>query len=435
MINAKHQQWQTLAIDDCMDAIIDYRGKSPTKTTFGVPLVTAKIVKNGRIETPNEFIAEADFDAWMRRGMPQSGDVVMTTEAPLGEIAQLDGRRVALAQRLITLRGKGGLLDNTFLKFALQSAFVQDQLRSRATGTTVIGIRQSELRQVHVPVPPIDEQERIANILGSLDDKSELNRRMNETLESIVRRLFRSWFVDFVPVHAKAAVRRKHPTWPNDRVSREALPTLDPKVAELFSDSFEESTLEQIPIGWTSGTIGDVAENPRRSIKRDEIDSATPYIALEHMPRRSITLPEWANADGVESGKSKFRRGEILFGKLRPYFHKVGIAPVDGVCSTDVLVIVPKNENWFGFALGHISSDDLIAHTNAASTGTKMPRTNWGDIARYSIVIPPDALAAEYSRQLQPLLARLTLNAKESRELAMARNRLLPELLSGHIPT
>ena len=116
-----------------MAAIIDYRGKSPEKTRFGVPLVTAKIVKGGRIEKPEEFIAETDFEEWMRRGMPKPGDIVMTTEAPLGEVAQLDDRKVALAQRVITLRGKPDLLDNTFLKFLLQSNPVQEELHSRGT--------------------------------------------------------------------------------------------------------------------------------------------------------------------------------------------------------------------------------------------------------------------------------------------------------------
>ena len=192
-------EWKTLPLEDCMAAIIDYCGKSPDKTTFGVPLVTAKIVKGGRIEKPEEFIAEADFDEWMRRGMPKPGDIVMTTEAPLGEVAQLDGRKVALAQRVITLRGKPDVLDNTFLKFLLQSNPVQEELLSRGTGTTVVGIRQSELRKVSLTLPPLAEQKAIAAVLGALDDKIELNRRMNATLEAMARALFQSWFVDFDP--------------------------------------------------------------------------------------------------------------------------------------------------------------------------------------------------------------------------------------------
>jgi very-short-patch-repair endonuclease/restriction endonuclease S subunit len=187
-----------------MAAIIDYRGKTPPKTTSGVPLITAKIIKGGRIEKPEEFIDPAYYDEWMRRGIPKAGDVVLTTEAPLGEVAQLDGSKVALSQRVITLRGRKGVFDNTFLKFLLQSKGVQGQLHGRSTGTTVHGIRQSELRKVLLPVPPFAEQRAIAHILGTLDDKIELNRRMNETLEAMARALFKSWFVDFDPVRAKA---------------------------------------------------------------------------------------------------------------------------------------------------------------------------------------------------------------------------------------
>jgi len=93
-------EWKELPLEDAMDAIIDYRGKTPKKTDSGIPLITAKIVKNGRINPTQEYIAEADYDAWMQRGIPQKGDVVLTTEAPLGEVAQLNGEKIALAQRI-----------------------------------------------------------------------------------------------------------------------------------------------------------------------------------------------------------------------------------------------------------------------------------------------------------------------------------------------
>src|SRR5436309_6980883 len=153
-----HTKWQTLPLQECVETIIDYRGKTPTKVSKGIPLITAKVVKNGRIETPDEFIAEGDYEGWMRRGIPRAGDVLLTMEAPLGEVAQLDDRKVALAQRLVALRGKQGLLDNWFLNYLLQSKLIQDQLRSRASGTTVLGIKQSELRKVTLIFPPLPEQ-------------------------------------------------------------------------------------------------------------------------------------------------------------------------------------------------------------------------------------------------------------------------------------
>ena len=411
-------EWMVLPLEDCMDAVIDYRGKTPKKKAHGVPLITAKVVKGGRIETPNEFIAFDDYEAWMRRGIPKAGDVVVTTEAPLGEVAQLGPERVALAQRLIALRGKTGVLDNGFLKFLMQSGDVQKQLRARASGTTVLGVKQSELRKVLLSLPPFCEQRVIAHILGTLDDKIELNRKMSETLEAMARTLFKSWFVDFDPVRAKMEGRD---------------PGLPREIADLFPSRMVESELGEIPEGWVVGILGDVAEHPRRGIRPDEVAPDTAYIALEHMPKQCIALSEWGTADGLESNKFQFKKGEILFGKLRPYFHKVGIAPTDGVCSTDIVVVAPRSKEWLGVVLGHVSSGVFVEYTNSGSTGTKMPRTNWHDMAHYPIALPPEPLAVTFTRLVQPSVERTVAGIHESHALAALRDTLLPKLISGEL--
>ena len=159
-------EMQTL--EDVMEKIIDYRGKSPTKTDSGVPLLTARVVKNFRLEPATEFIAEADYDSWMRRGLPRTGDVLFTTEAPLGHVAQIEESRVALAQRLVLLRPKNELMTGEFLMFALRSTQVVEGIRRRATGSTVIGIRQKELRKVLLPVPPLSLQSQFSKRVHSL---------------------------------------------------------------------------------------------------------------------------------------------------------------------------------------------------------------------------------------------------------------------------
>ncbi len=181
------------------------------------------------------------------------------------------------------------------------------------------------------------------------------------------------------------------------------------------------------------GTVGEIGTNPRRGVLPSEVDATTPYVGLEHMPRRCIALDDWGTAADVSSGKSRFSRGEILFGKLRPYFHKVGVALIDGVCSTDVIVAAPKQECWFGVLLGHLSSDEFIDYVDGASGGTRMPRTSWGDMARYQIVIPPEPIAASYSAWMRQVADMLRLHAHESRALAALRDALLPQLLSGEI--
>jgi type I restriction enzyme S subunit len=185
--------------------------------------------------------------------------------------------------------------------------------------------------------------------------------------------------------------------------------------------------------GWEVGRLGDVAEHIRRTANANDIDPRTNYIGLEHMPRGSVALSEWGEASELASNKFIFKEGEFLFGKLRPYFHKVGIAPVDGVCSTDILVIAPKSSEWYGFVLGHISSEELINYTNAASTGTKMPRTNWADIASYEVAIPPAKLAKEFNGIFLPMVQRIRANIMHSRTLAALRDALLPKLMRGEV--
>jgi type I restriction enzyme S subunit len=305
--------------------------------------------------------------------------------------------------------------DTRFLSYVLSQTDISGYL----TGSTMPKLTQGNLNRLPVIAPPLAEQKAIASVLGALDDKIELNRRMNATLEAMARALFQSWFVDFNPVRAKQEGRK--PTG------------MDDATAAMFPDSFRESAVGEIPEGWTAGKIGDIGTNSRRGIQPSEIAPNTPYIALEHMPRRCIALGDWDDSADVASGKSAFKKGEILFGKLRPYFHKVGVAPFDGVCSTDILVLAPKSPEWFGFLLGHASSDELIQFTDLASTGTKMPRTNWSDISSFKVALPPKPIAAAFTRNFQPMLDRIHANSTESRTLATLRDTLLPKLLSGEL--
>lgn len=194
-----------------------------------------------------------------------------------------------------------------------------------------------------------------------------------------------------------------------------------------------ETELGEVPAGWRVGTLGDIADNSRQGVQPEDIEPYTPYIGLEHMPRKNIALADWDYAENIDSNKYLFRRGSILFGKLRPYFHKVGIAAVDGICSTDILVVVPKQSIWYGLVLFHISSVELVSHADATSTGTKMPRTNWDDIARFQIMLPPNDIAKKFTENILPLIQKIQDNILQSRTLAALRDALLPRLMSGQI--
>ena len=148
---------------------IDYRGKSPEKSKRGVPLITAKIVKEKEVKEPNEFIPANSYDAWMRRGIPNPGDVVITTEAPMGEVALVPDYKAAFAQRLLVLQPDETKVKSIYLMWALTMPFVIRQLRQRSTGSTVTGIRSREFKKVTIPIPSMDLQRRFAAIAESVE--------------------------------------------------------------------------------------------------------------------------------------------------------------------------------------------------------------------------------------------------------------------------
>ena len=276
-------------------------------------------------------------------------------------------------------------------------------------------LNQGIISRIPVPDPPIDEQVAIAAILSALDDKIELNRRMNETLEASARALFRDWFVDFGPTRAKAEGR---PAW------------LAPDLWSLFPDRLGD---DGVPEGWHIGTLRDLAAAVNAKIEPDEVDPETPYIGLEHMPRGSIALSEWEGAGKVTSGKAAFATGNILFGKLRPYFHKVGVAPVNGICSTDIVVLEARDPKDAAFVLACVSTEEFVAFTDQGSTGTKMPRTSWSSMGTYPIARPDCAITEGFQQIVGPMIDRIIANIHESQALAETRDALLPKLMSGEL--
>ena len=285
-------------------------------------------------------------------------------------------------------------------------------------GAGASGIRGSDLVTLDVLWQPLPEQRAIAHILGALDDKIELNRRMNATLEAMARALFRSWFVDFDPVRAKMAGRDTG---------------LPKEIADLFPDRLVDSELGELPDGWTAGTLGDVAVAPRSGVDPGQVADDTPYIGLEHMPRRSVALTDWGSAGSVSSTKTTFENRDMLFGKLRPYFHKVGIAPVNGVCSTDIVVLKARMPEWSAFVLACVSSSGFVGYASQTSTGTKMPRTSWRTMSRYEMCRPAVAIAAAFQHVVSPMFERIVANVHESRTLGRLRDALLPKLVSGEL--
>lgn len=286
-------------------------------------------------------------------------------------------------------------------------------------GAGAAGIRGSDLVELRVPCPPLTEQTRISRVLGALDLEAENLKSQNAALVGIAEAMFRSWFVKFEPVTARLAA-----------LTPEGCPE---SIAAQFPQHLAESSLGTIPEGWSVGCLGDIAFNSRAQAQPAQISSGTPYVGLEHVPRRSLALASWGASDEIGSGKFRFQRNDVLFGKLRPYFHKVVLAPFAGVCSTDILVVRPLEEAWLSFLTMHMFSTEFVSYTTQLSDGVRMPRTNWKDMAAYRVPLPPASLAGAFHSKVSPLLGAMLLNIETSQTLMKLRAALAEGLFSGKL--
>ncbi|MDE6034761.1 MAG: restriction endonuclease subunit S [Ruminococcus sp.] len=190
-------EFKTYIMEDVLESIIDYRGRTPEKSESGIPTLSAKSVKNNFIDYEKcYYISPEEYKKFMVRGFPEKGDILLTTEAPLGNVARLDRNNIALAQRLLALRGRKNILDNDYLLYFLQSDTAQHLLQSHGTGTTVTGIKQSVFRKLEISIPSIEYQRKISAVLRPLDDKIELNNRINKNLEEQAEVIFNNMFPD-----------------------------------------------------------------------------------------------------------------------------------------------------------------------------------------------------------------------------------------------
>lgn len=288
-----------------------------------------------------------------------------------------------------------------FLFYFFKSPQGRARVASIATRTAVSGIRGSDLAQLPVPVPDLAIQERIASVLAAYDELIENNLRRIQILEEMAQAVYREWFVNFrFPGHDDVAL--------------------------------VDSPLGPIPEGWEARKFGTIADEIKDGVDPSTVDADVRYVGLEHIPQESFTLTEWGSAADVSSRKWRFTSGDVLFGKLRPYFHKVVEASFEGICSTDAIVIRPAN--GFGdLALQVAFSKEFVAHAVATSGGTDRPRAKWADLANFGVVVPDAATRALFSRSVRPMVDLAAKLARQNANLRTTRDLLLPKLVSGEI--
>jgi len=393
---------KTITLDDACEFIVDCLHHTAPIQEEGFPSIRTPNIGKGRLllEGVNR-VSEETYRIWTQRAAPEGGDLILAREAPAGNVAIVkDGEKVCLGQRTVHLRPNATIVDSDFLCYFLLAPPQQGKLLAAETGATAKHVNMLDIRRLELSnLPDLTSQRAAGSMLAAYDDLIENNRRRVALLEESARLLYREWFV-----------RLRFPGY-------EHTPIVD-----------------DVPQGWQRKTLGELCSEIRDMVLPETLEPDTPYIGLEHIPRRSISLNEWGTAEQVTSSKSRFKAGEIIFGKIRPYFHKVGVAFVDGVASSDSIVVRPANESLHALVLMTMSSDEFVAVTaQQMKEGSKMPRADWKQMQAYPVPLPPSGLLSNFDDVIEPIVEQLKSLSFSNQKLRAARDLLLPRLMSGEL--
>ena len=411
--------------------VVDCPHATPKWTDSGVVVLRNQNIKGGRLDLSSpSYTDEEHYLGRVKRAVPQAGDIVITREAPMGDVCQIpEGLKCCLGQRQVLLRPDPKKVDSRFLLYALQSPYIQHQIGwNEGTGSTVSNLRIPVLEALSVPTPELAVQREVAETLGAIDDRITLLRETNTTLEVIAQALFKSWFVDFDPVHAKMQGR--------------APEGMDEATAALFPDSFEDSELGPVPKGWAVMPVGDAV---------DTVGGATPDTKISEYwepPKHHWTTPK--DLSGIASpallgterklsdaGLRKISSGLLPQGSLLMSSR----APIGYLALNQVPMAI--NQGYIAIPPGGKLTPLHMLFWCQANMENIKGRANGSTFMEISkkafrpipILVPSQATLAAFEDVASVLFERLVDNERQAQNLAAIRDALLPRLISGQLQT
>jgi type I restriction enzyme S subunit len=412
--------WDSVPLDDLTeeDTPITYGVVKPGDNGE-VPFVRGGDIADGRVLMSQLRTISREISQQYRRTLLRGGEILVSLVGNPGQIAiappSLSGANIARQVGLVRLKPE---IDTRYVSYFLQSHDGQTALGAQSLGSVQQVINLRDLKKVKVPLPPLQKQKAIASILGTLDEKIELNRRMNETLEALARSLFKSWFVDFDPVRAKL-----------DGIQSVGI---GEATANLFPNAFQDSSLGHIPKGWEIRDLDKTADylNGLALQKYPPGEGLTfPVIKIAQLRKGDVI---GADRCGTELPKQFIvEDGDVLFswsGSLEVELWCGGT----GALNQHLFKVTSKEfPKWFYYlwTLHHLDEFRLIA----ASKATTMGHIQRSHITDAKVVAPPRNLLDAMTLTMSPIIDQLIANRIQSRTLAVLRDTLLPKLLSGEL--
>ena len=355
--------------------------------------VRALNLKNGALVLDDIQRISKEVSETLPRSQLHKNDIVLSYTGTLGECAQIreDGK-YHLAPNVCKITPNDSVVNPNFLFQYIRCEKFKQTLINYAHGSTQPTIPMSTIRDIPVDIPDdLEKQGKIAAILSTLDEKIVINRAINNNLEQQARSLFKSWFVDYIP----------------------------------FGNT--------MPSNWKNGKLKDILKLKRKSIKAG-INTVLPYLPIDVIPMRTFALTDFKPNAEAQSSLLTFEKDDIIIGAMRVYFHRVVLAPCDGITRTTCFTLAPYHKEYLSFALLCCDQDSSIDYAQSTSKGSTMPYAIWeGGLGDMEIAIPTLEIAQEFNEIVLPMLRQIQNSYFENNRLREIRDGLLPRLMSGEL--
>lgn len=386
--------------EDYCIKVADGTHDSPKETEEGKLLVTSKNLKNGRLTLDSAYlISIEDFDQINRRSKVDQWDVLLTMIGTVGEVCLVMDEHPDFAIKNVGLLKCQDKLKAKWLYYYLRSSECQAYIESRKKGSTQQYLSLSDIRNLPISHPTSSEvMEKSIQILDSLDRQISLLMDINESLSLICQAIFKSWFIDF----------------------------------KFDGDTNHQK--KKLPDGWTEGFLSDILKFHNQRTTPSDITAELPYVPIDSISSKSPFLNQHKSGSEAKSSLQLFNRGDILFGAMRPYFHKVCIAPFDGVTRSTVFVLKPVNEGCNYFALFTAFQETVIDFATRHSEGSTIPYAKWrNSLEKMPTIVPPELLQKKFTEIVSPMIDSALNNIERMQVLSDIRDSLLPRLIAGKI--
>lgn len=404
-----YNQWDKVTLTEVTDKIGDGLHGTPKYDDLGEYYFVNGNNLNGNITIDNLTKRVSHSEYLKHKKDLNNKTILLSINGTLGKLAFYKGERVILGKSACYINVKNEV-DKRFIFYTLQSTQFLSYLGSHSSGTTIKNLGLKEIRNFSFSLPNYSTQKAIANILSSLDDKIELNNKINKNLEELAQTLYKQWFVDF------------------------DFPNVDGEPYKSSGGEMVESELGLIPKGWRISKLDELLNLVKESTKPGEHLQDRIYVPIDTLQSKHLVLSDHKPYTDANSSLILFDRFDILMGAMRVYFHKVNLSFNQGVTRTTTFVLRSKSIYEVPFNLLTINQDVAIDYANGTSKGSTMPYAVWENaLNRYEIVNPNIEVKKKFFNHIMPILQILNNNNIQNYKLQKTRDELLPKLMNGEI--